>query len=337
MKGANRLFIFTGVALALVAILLGITMTGPKNTPAETDDSKPDKVKVVKAAVDFEPHTVISMSDVVVEEMSSEDVPPDAATDLALVLNQSYKLGAVKGDFILTSYLQPPGISNSIEAGKRAISLEVDNQGMMSGLVMDGDYVDVVFQARVDLQRVYQGGGVEVVEESPPYAFDGIPAYDDNPDESQQIQGADGSEFIVQDSGGQLEPVAKLILQDVKVLRVIAPGVEYDVQGQQVQETTDGSAVAGASNGQLILEVTPQQAEAIAFMQDSTGTHTYEVVVRAEGDHETVTTTGLTFQILMTDGTWSLPWPKPVFAPGDADYPGGVEADDSGDDATPEE
>src|SRR5687768_9898149 len=157
MKGANRLFIFTGVALALVAVLLGITMTGADKPTIAQD--KPEKVNVVKPAVDFEPHTLISMSDVVVEGMGSDDVPPDAATDPALVLHQCYTLGAAKGDIILTSYLQPPGISNSIEAGKRAVSLEVDNPGMMSGLVMDGDYVDVVFQARVNLQRIYQGGG----------------------------------------------------------------------------------------------------------------------------------------------------------------------------------
>jgi hypothetical protein len=66
--------------------------------------------------------------------------------------------------------------------------------------------------------------------------------------------------------------------------------------------------------GQLIVEVTPQQAEALAFIQDQN--HSFEVVVRGADDHEVVSTTGITFQILMTDGTWSLPWPQPVIAPG---------------------
>jgi Flp pilus assembly protein CpaB len=337
MKGANKLFIFTGVALALVAVLIGITMSSGGNKSVAQDEDNPDKIRVVKAAVDFEPHTVLSMADVVVEEVSSDEAPADAATDVSLVLNQSYKLGAVKGDVILTSYLQPPGIRNSIEAGKRAVSLEVDNQGLMSGLVMDGDYVDIVFQGRVDLQRVYQGSGVEIVEESPPYNFKEVPIYDGNEDESQQIQGADGSEFIVHDSGMQLEPVAKLLIQDIKVLRVIPAGVMYDGRGQQVAAPAETTSAPGTIvTSQLILEVTPQQAEAIAFMQDETGSHSYEVVVRGEGDHETVTTTGLTFQILMSDGTWSLPWPKPVFAPGDEDYPGGSAPVDGDDGETPE-
>ena len=312
MKGANKLFIFTGVALALVAVLLGITMSSGGNKADAQKDDDSGKVKVVKAAVDFEPHTVISMADIIVEEMSADEVPADAAKDMALVLNQSYKLGAVKGDIILSTYLEPPGIRNSISAGKRAVSLGVDNQGMMAGLIMDGDYVDIVFQARVDLRRVLQAGGAVEVEEDGPYNIDKIsPAPPEA--EVQQYQGADDSEFTVADGGQNLEPVAKLLVQDVKVLRVVAPGVQYDGQGQQVQEPAEDGAIATEESGQLILEVTPQQAEAISFIQDQN--HTFEVVVRGKDDHEIASTTGLTFQILMTDGTWSMPWPKPIFAP----------------------
>ena len=162
MKGGSKLFIFTGVALALVTVLLAITMTSSPQQGKTQDDDKPGKVKVVKAAADFEPHKVITMSDIVIEEMSTDQVPPDAATDTASVLGQSYKLGAVKGDILLSSYLQAPGITNSIEPGKRAFALEMDTYELMSGLIMDGDYVDVVFDGRVDLNRVLEVQGVEI-------------------------------------------------------------------------------------------------------------------------------------------------------------------------------
>ena len=165
MKSGSKLFIFTGVALALVTVLLAITMTSGGDKPTQAADPKPGKVKVVKAAVDFEPHKIITMSDILVEEMSSDQVPTDAATDTALVLGQAYKLGAVKGDILLNTYLEAPGITNSIEAGKRAISVGVDTQGMMSGLIMDGDYVDVVFDARIDLPRIVTVFGVQVAED----------------------------------------------------------------------------------------------------------------------------------------------------------------------------
>jgi Flp pilus assembly protein CpaB len=326
MKGGNKLFIFTGIALALVTVLLAITMTSGGNEAPAKDDAKPGKVKIVKAAVDFEPHKVVSMSDIVVEEMASDQVPDGAVNDTRLILGQSYKLGAVKGDILLASYVEAPGIRNSIEAGKRAVSLEVDNQGMMSGLIQEGDYVDVVFKARVDLARIYQGSGVEIAEDSPPYVFKDIPTYDEQPQDSQQFQGADGSEFIIMDAGHNLEPVAKLLVQDVKVVRTVAPGVHYDGQGQQVSEPVDSTTAISAEKGQLILEVSPEQAEAISFMQDQN--MSYEVTVRGDGDHESVKTTGITFQILMSDKTWSMPWPKPMFAPGDEDYPGGPAGDD---------
>jgi Flp pilus assembly protein CpaB len=328
MKSGSKLFIFTGVALALVTVLLAITMTsgGDKNK-TNAADTKPDKVKVVKAAADFEPHKVIAMSDILVEEMPSDQVPADAATDTSLVLGQAYKLGAVKGDILLNSYLETPGITSSIEAGKRAVAIELDSPGMMSGLIMDGDYVDLVFNARVDLQRVLQAaGGVEIEEDGPYQISQYGPAPSESPEDNQrpkggvvdgaqQVQGAAGSEFTVKDAGGALEPVTKMVVQDIKVIRVVQPGVKFDAQGQQVSSPADASSptAPGSDTGQLILEVTPQQAEAISFMQDKN--HKIEVVIRGKDDHELANTTGITFQILMTDGTWSLPWPAPIQAP----------------------
>lgn len=335
VKSSNKLFIFTGVALALVAVLMVITMSsGGNKTTAQ--DEKDTKIKVVKAAVDLEPFTVLSMADVVVEEMARDEVPADAASDVALVVGQAYKLGAVKGDIILSSQLQPPGISNSIAEGKRAISLEADNQALMSGLVVDGDYIDIVFKARVDVRRIIQVPGIEV-EEDATYTLQDIgsglcddsadgaeetetygPVSCDTWEDNQQFQGAPGSEFTVSDAGGQLEPVTKMLIQDVKVIRVIAPGVKFDAQGQQVQQSPDETTNVD-DVGQLIIEVTPQQAEAIAFMQDQN--HSYEVTVRGEGDHELVNTTGITFEILIGDEVWSLPYPQPMFRPGEYNLP----------------
>jgi Flp pilus assembly protein CpaB len=337
MKSGNKLFIFTGIALALVTVLLAITMTGENKVDAQKEDD-PGKVKVMQAAADFEPHKVIAMSDIVIVEMSTDEVPADAATDTSLVLGQSYKIGAVKGDILLSTYLEAPGITNSIEAGKRAVSVQVDTQGMMSGLIMDGDYVDIIFDARVDLRRILEMQGLEV-EEDGPYTIQFEKDKDENSDssdgtddsgnseqsedgggpgvagiEAAPYQGKDGSEFTAVDAGQNLEPVTKMLVQDVKVLRVIQPGVTYDGQGQQVQSASDGPGGAPANDmGQLILEVTPQQAEAITFIQDQN--HNIEVVVRGKDDHEIAKTSGITFQILMSDGTWSMPWPQPIVAP----------------------
>jgi hypothetical protein len=354
MKGGSKLFIFTGIALALVTVLLAITMTaGDGETDAQDDDTK---VRVIRAAVDFDPHTVIGMSDIVIEELPVDQVPTDAATDSKQVLGMSYGLGATKGDILLSSYLEPPGITSQIAPGKRAFSLALDEREMMSGLIMDGDYVDVIFDARIDLNRIIGIYGLELHEDEEYELKDVGDAIgsiveaseeDQSNDESTtgeeateeenadiaaieallseiftspSYQGNPNSQFTITDEGGALEPSTKIMVQDVKVIRVVKAGVTYDAQGQQVDLGADAAAGADTSKlGQLILEVTPQQAEALSFMQQSPEDqyryHDVEVIVRGKDDHEVANTTGITFEILVNDDTWSLPYPRPMVRP----------------------
>jgi Flp pilus assembly protein CpaB len=240
--------------------------------------------------------------------------------DPQLILNQGYQLSAKKGDILYSQFVEAPGIRNSVDAGMRAVSLSVNNQGMMSGLIMDGDYVDVVFKTRVDLLRVLDTSMNVQVAEDGPYQISGqtAPLNSDSTTDPQLIQGADGSNFVVTDAGQNLEPVAKIIVQDLKVIRVVPAGVTYDGQGQQVKSESDsGSNVTSDTTGQLILQASPDQAEVLSFIQDPNDS--YEILVRGQDDHAIATTSGVTYQILMTDEQWALPWPKPIAAPGGSD------------------
>ena len=167
MKSKNKLFIFTGAALAIVAVLLAITMSsgGNKTDAQQTTDS--DKVQVVSAAVDFDAHKVIQPADIVVTTVKASEAPVGAVSDPTTIITQSYQLTAKKGDVLYQQYVEAPGIQNSIDPGNRAISLNVDTQGLMSGLVVDGDYVDIVFHARVSLQRIISMGGIEYADPGP--------------------------------------------------------------------------------------------------------------------------------------------------------------------------
>lgn len=340
MKG-NKLFIFSGVALALVAVLLAITMTsGGNKTNADTKQDN-SKTTIVKAALDFAPHQVIQPTDIVTEEVKTADLPAGALTDPAAIIGQAYQLSAVKGDVLYVAYVEAPGLSSQVSTGMRAASLSVDDQNMMAGLVMDGDHVDIVFKARVDLKRVINIIGVEV-EEDGPYTLEDATKQGDSSDDASSsdsssddssnsdqedssanvpllpngetipYQGKAGSEFTALDAGQNLEPVAKILIQNVKVIRVIPPGVKYDAQGQQIA-TGEQDTQTLDQNGQLILEVTPEQAEVLAFIQDQN--HTYEILVRGEDDTDIAKTSGVTFNILMTDKTWALPWPQPIAVP----------------------
>jgi Flp pilus assembly protein CpaB len=339
VKGGNKLFIFTGAALALVAVLLAITMTsGDKNVDANTNKADNDKTTIVKAGLDFAAHQVVQPSDIVTEQVKTSEVPAGAITDPSAIIGQAYQLNVIKGDVLYVAYVEAPGLSSQVSPGMRAASLSVDTQGMMSGLVMDGDYIDIVFKARVDLRRIINIIGVEVEEDGPYTLQDATKQGDstgnagssdsssDNSDgESDQpnvpllpngetivYQGKPGGEFTAVDAGSNLEPVAKILIQNVKVIRVVPPGVKYDGQGQQIAQNENDTQTL-ETNGQLILEVTPEQAEALAFIQDQN--HSYEILVRGEEDTAIAKTSGVTFNILMTDKQWSLPWPKPIAVP----------------------
>ena len=355
MKGGNKLFLFAGVGLAIVAVLLGITMSSSgEKSPKDTVDAQgqeetaPSIVTVVRLIQDIEQHQVIKAEMIETVEIDASLAPSNPVTVAANVVNQSYTLKASTGEILRQEFVAPPGITASIEPGMRAVSIAVDSQGSMSGLVVTGDYVDVVFEARVDLRRMaWVVGGFEIRDDGS-YELksdeddeddddssntdDGSNDTSDDQDDSGNedddeedgpngeapattgflpYEGREGSEFVILDGGDMLEPVSKMLVQDVKVIRVIAPGERYDAQGQAVVAPED----AGPNTeelGQLIIQVTPQQAEAIAFMQNDF--HSYSIAVRGKDDHALTQTTGVTFQILMTDGTWSLPWPEAVVA-----------------------
>jgi len=130
--------------------------------------------------------------------------------------------------------------------------------------------------------------------------------------------GDPGSKFYIRDAGDLLEPVAKVIIQDVKVLRVVRAGESFAADGTLGGQAIGGDAPAQAdekSMAHLILQATPEQAEVLTFIQDAENQHTYQVVVRGKDDHEQVNTTGVTFQLLATDEQWMLLWPQTVTAP----------------------
>jgi hypothetical protein len=345
MKGGSKLFLVAGVGLAVVAIgLLVVGMTGGGGkADANKPESKPEQVTVVQAAVAIPAHTLLKVEDLLAVKVAASDAPADAVTSTAEVLNQSYRVPLAQGQTLVRSQTETPGIRNDIEEGMRASSIPVDAVSMLSGLVQDGDYVDVVFHARIDLVRLlpttlaetpedtlykYSGGGSSGGGGGNGTGDDGIAAAQSGPIMwipagmeyvTHPATGDPGSRFYVRDVGGLLEPVAKIIVQDVKVLRVVRPGEAFSADGTLAGQSLGADAAAPSSNaedpGYLILQVTPAQAEAITFMQDKENQHTYQVIVRGKDDHGAVETTGITFQILMTDAEWSMPWPQTVLAP----------------------
>ncbi|HEY7035928.1 MAG TPA: hypothetical protein VH482_31635 [Thermomicrobiales bacterium] len=349
MKGGSKLFLIAGVGLAVLAIgLLFVGMSGGGGGKADANkpDTKSDKVTVVQAAVAIPAHQLLKPEDLIEVKVAADAAPADAVSSSAEVVNQSYRLPLAQGQVLLKTQTETPGIRNDIEKGYRAASIPVDAVSLLSGLVQDQDYVDIVFHARIDLVRLLPTTLAETPEDSL-YKYgskgsgngsdggngsggdDGssvteaqggpimwIPAGIDYV--THPATGDPGSKFYIRDAGKDLEPVAKIIVQDVKVLRVVRPGEAFAADGTLAGQATGTDVTAQSDKdavGYLILQVTPAQAEAITFMQDKDNQHTYQVIVRGKDDHDTVETTGITFKILASDEQWSMPWPQSVTAP----------------------
>lgn len=319
MKGGSKLFIFAGVGLALVAILLLVTnLQGGGKADANKADTAATKVKIVEAKVDIPAHGILKIEDLTEREVSSTEAPADAVNSISEVVGKAYRSPLTAGQPLVRAMIEVPGLRNDISAGMRAVALPVDEVSAMSGLVQDGDYIDIVFHARINLLRQLPTNGAEILEDAT-YKIEKptiIPPDLETP--NHPLAGKEGSEFAIRDDigdAGELEAVAKIMLQDIRVLRVVRPGDKFLGDGTKADEgLTDGAMSSdGEQLGQLILEVTPEQAELVTFIQDKH--QTYQVIVRGKDDHTKVNTSGITYDILATDPDWALPWPKTVVAP----------------------
>jgi Flp pilus assembly protein CpaB len=314
MKGGSKLFIFAGVGLALVAIALLISSLGGGGKTTADEETANQTVKIVEAKSAVPAHALLTIDALLEREVPAADAPADAITSITEAAGMAYRVPLAVGQPLLRSQIETPGLRNDIATGKRAIAIPVDEISSMSGLVQDGDFIDIIFHARINLTRILPSEGADVTEsgdfklEKPML----VPFGEDV--ENHPMPGEENSTFIIRDDvgdAGELEAVAKIMLQDIRILRVVRPGDQFLPDG-----TLAGEGVAGevqpseqASVGQFILEVTPQQAELVTFIQDDH--HQYQFIVRGKDDHETITTSGITYDILTAE-EWGMPWPKSV-------------------------
>ncbi|MGA7670795.1 MAG: Flp pilus assembly protein CpaB [Nitrolancea sp.] len=326
MRRGGRLFILLGVGLALVAVLLAVmSFSGggdKKPTPAADQTVT---ITVIQATRDIPANTVIRQDDIKSVEIQKSSAASGAAADSSQVVGLATNGSVVKGQQILMANLVSPGLTSLLTDGKRAAALPVDRVSALGGLIRADDYVDIIYSVRVDLTGVLPTNIVEAKQGDATYTFkDGelqVPTADQPAPTDYPYPGEAGSRFLVTDDGSG-NPITKVILQNVRVLRVIAGNQSVnDPSSAEPTATSDtGTATTSSSNADtslpnadmLVLEVDPQQAELIKFLQDNSGK--YQVVLRSPNDHATSDTTGVTYDQLMSN--YGLPAPKTVRLPG---------------------
>jgi Flp pilus assembly protein CpaB len=227
--------------------------------------------------------------------------PDDHPRRINEVIGFAYSEELVEGQQVLRSRLEVSGIAEELEAGSRAISLLVDPNNLVAGLIRQDDSIDIVYEIRAELMRVSPTTPIEAGDEMTLTTELVMPPFGETPDPAPYpYPGEAGSRFVVfeQDAGN---PIVKTVLQNIRVLRVVTPSTSAtSTGGQQNQDT----------GSYLVLQVTPDQAELVHMMSN---VGTYQVVLRGAEDEDIVDSMGINLELLVTE--YELPVPKTVRLP----------------------
>ena len=182
------------------------------------------------------------------------------------------------------------------------MSMLVDQNNLVAGLIRQDDSIDIVYEVNAELLRVTPTTPLELSDELT-LNLDGvvIPPFGEAPDPAPYpYPGEPGSRFVLTDANAG-NPIAKMVLQNIRVLRVITPSTT---------STGSGSSQSQNTGSYLVIEVTPDQAELVHMM---TTVGTYHVVLRGSEDEEIVTSMGANMELLVTE--YELPVPKTIRLP----------------------
>lgn len=307
MRKNGRLFIILGVGLACLAVALAFLMFQNAGQ-SQAVEKAPVTVKVITVTKDIPAHQKFVEADLGDETVDKDLLTGGEVFSKSEVLGSAPKVGMIKGQRVKKGDLETGGLSNDITPGKRAVTIPADHLNLAAGLLRDSDYIDLVFSTKVSLSYVLPTRPIEIdtatAAEAEIKAI--LPVSPPGDPSAYAYPGEPGSRFKIQGQGAKGDPVSKVILQDIKVLRVVAAPTQQQGQQQQQQQ-------AAPQADMLILELTNEQAEVMKFILDNGAT--YSFAVRGKDDHEPAQSSGITFDVLVTN--YQLPTPKSVRLPGE--------------------
>jgi len=292
------MLIVVGVALALVAAGLALfaLSSGKKTEAAKTDE--PQDVIIVQAKRDVPAHTLLKADDLEEVKVKSDTVGDDAVRSASEVIGFAYNTDLLEGQRITRASLEEQGLANELTDGKRAISVPVEKENLLGGLLREDDHIDLIYDMRVELTRILPTEPLELPDHMELKDADiTLVPYGQQPGATYPYPGDPGSRFTISDTDPG-DPMVKMTLQDIRVVRVVTPD-------------TSASGGSTTESSYLVLEVDPQQAEIIDFMVNH---GTFQVALRGTDDTQQVTTNGVNFQNLVSQ--FGFPLPTTVRLPG---------------------
>src|SRR5450759_4384673 len=147
LKRSNRLILLIGLFLAVVAFVGVILLTGNGGSGTGTP-ATPTTAKIVVAAQDIPLGTTITALMVTTKDVALADKPADSFALPEAVIGKIVRTDVTSGGYISTSTFSAAAslvdVSQLLDTGLGAISVQVDQVSGVGTLVKPGDRVDVV-------------------------------------------------------------------------------------------------------------------------------------------------------------------------------------------------
>jgi pilus assembly protein CpaB len=281
LKRSNRLILLIGLLLAVAAFVGVILLTGSSGNSVTTTPAAPTTAKIVVATQNIPIGTKITADLVTTKEVAVADKPAGAPGDVAAVIGLAVRTPVTSGQMITPATFSATAslasITDSLDAGLSAISVQVDQISGVGTLVQPGDRVDVVLSLSDPTK---------------------IPIV------------VDGPKAAAATTGANFQPVnpllnstsIKVLVQNVLVVGTLLPpppaqtGAQGGTAAPAPQETSTTTL-----NGQsqiVILALTSQQVELVRFTQLDGN---LSLVLRSPKDKAApaVKTTGITLRQLV--------------------------------------
>jgi pilus assembly protein CpaB len=332
MRKGGRIFILLGVTLALAAAVLAIFAFRETSDTDEEEEVEIVLIEVIEASRDISVNHVITEDDITVVEVEENTVSPGTARSSGQVLGLAASGDIVSGQRVLMANLVTPGLSHIVDDGMRAVAMPINRVNALGGMIRAEDRIDLIYSITFDVADFYEAlremaaefeqpapPPAEGEEEQPAPQFPGIPGFPNLEDLPMPFE--PGSLVTITLTDGS-EPVTKMVLQNIRVVRVVAGDITVDDEGRIVAaepaQSDDSDAPAAPpepdrlpSADMLILEVDPWAAEIIKFILDYEGE--FQLALRGPDDSEIVETPGMTFRQMVED--LNLPLPRPAVVP----------------------
>jgi pilus assembly protein CpaB len=148
------------IGLMVLAVLLGVAAAVYAAGWIASQGSIASN-KVVVANVDIELGSRINAQMLGLVDWPSGSLPPGTFSDMKELQDRVAKVGVLRGEAVLEGKLAPKGtfggLSAVIAAGKRAMTVRVNDVVGVAGFALPGNYVDVMVNAQQDKAKGEEG------------------------------------------------------------------------------------------------------------------------------------------------------------------------------------